>query len=148
MVDDDQDGVFVTIFTDGGENDSKELRKEAIRSLIDSKKEKSWVITFMGTTEEDIKNAVDLGISVGNTMYFANTHDGVTASFSKMNNMRNSYYTAATNVNSFAAKTIDTNNLVQTDDLLNGTTTISGKDLLNSNSTTTTTPIINDEGEE
>lgn len=108
LVSSDQDSVFVTIFTDGGENDSKEITYEGIKSLIGNRKEKNWVITFMGTTEADLKNAESLGISKGNTMMFANTSTGVMDSMSSLVSARTAYYMA----NTSSTSDVDLNNLM------------------------------------
>lgn len=115
LVPEGQNGVFVTIFTDGGENDSKEIAHKALKELIEQKKAKNWVITFMGTSEADINNAVDLGISRGNTMSFANNARGVKGSMSKMSSMR-ATYTNASFTPGIYAQSVDLENLVAEDD--------------------------------
>lgn len=118
LVPDGQDGVFVTIFTDGGENDSREIRHADVKKLIEKKKEQGWVITFMGTTEADISTAVSFGISRGNTMSFSNDGAGVSKSLNKMSSMRHTYYMANTDMNFMETASIDMNNLVAEDDKL------------------------------
>lgn len=88
--------VFVTIMTDGEENSSQEFKSIDIKNLIAEKKLKGWAITFMGTTEAAIGNAVNLGISRGNTFAFADNSMGVMASMSKMSSVRGTYYNAKT----------------------------------------------------
>lgn len=90
----DQDGVFITIITDGEENDSKEYRYDDIKTLIADSREKNWVISFMGTTEDSIKNAVDLGVSRGNTVQFSNDSRGVAYAASASTLSRSAYYTS------------------------------------------------------
>jgi hypothetical protein len=51
--------VFVTIITDGEENDSKVLDSAAVKKLIAKKKKAGWAILFTGTTEKD---AVNVGL--------------------------------------------------------------------------------------
>ncbi len=108
LVPEDQDGVFVTIFTDGAENDSKEMNHEAVKDLISRKKKKEWTITFMGTSEADINKAVNLGVSRGNTMSFTNTAEGVNTSFSKMSSVRSAYYQS-----SVGGQSVDLDNLME-----------------------------------
>jgi hypothetical protein len=61
----------------------------------------------MGTTEESIKNAVDLGVSKGNTVQFANNTDGVAYAASATVLSRSAHYTSVvTGVN------LDLENLV------------------------------------
>ena len=115
LVPEGQDGVFATIFTDGGENDSKEITHDALKKLIEDRKGKGWVITFMGTSEADINNAVSLGISRGNTTSFMNGAQGVANTFSKMSSMRATYTTASMNPGVYSNK-VDMDNLVSEDD--------------------------------
>lgn len=129
LVKDEQDAVFVTIFTDGEENDSKEITHEVVKKLIEKKREEKWTITFMGTTEEDIKAAIRMGVSAGNTMYFQNSVEGAKMSMRKMSNMRNVHYTASMNPGVYS-RSVDLNSLVEEDDLINNTTTISGNTIL------------------
>lgn len=86
------DSVFVNILTDGDENDSKEFSSPRIQSLLKEKKDQNWTITFMGTTEASINNAVSLGISRGNTMSFADSAAGVERSMEKLSSVRTAYY--------------------------------------------------------
>ena len=102
-----QDGVFVNILTDGDENDSKEFKFSDVKDLIAKKKAKKWAITFMGTTEESLKDAKAWGVADGNTYFFSNTSAGVAKSMNMSNNARSAYYTATlTNSN------VDTENLL------------------------------------
>ena len=45
--------------------------------MLDDAKESKWGVTFMGTTESAIQNAINLGITRGNTYQFADTKAGV-----------------------------------------------------------------------
>tara|TARA_R110000850_G_scaffold84244_8_gene180839 strand:+ start:31598 stop:32239 length:642 start_codon:yes stop_codon:yes gene_type:complete len=71
-----QDGVFVSILTDGGENDSNEFTQEDVQKLLKKAKKKEWGLTFMGTTEGAIQSAVNLGISRSNTFQYADSGAG------------------------------------------------------------------------
>lgn len=75
MVPNSVDGVFVSIITDGEENASKIFNKEVIKSMIKSKNELNWGITFSGTSEEAIYNAKDIGIL--NTLQTTNDSKGL-----------------------------------------------------------------------
>ena len=96
LIPEKQDGVFINILTDGQENNSKEFNQEKIKKLIGDAKLKNWVVTFMGTTEEAINNAVSLGVSQGNTVCFADSAIGVRGVLTKTSNARSSYYTSMT----------------------------------------------------
>jgi len=110
LVKKDQDGVFVSILTDGHENDSKEYTQTAIKKMIADAKEKKWGVTFMGTTESAINNAVSLGFSRANTFKFADSKMGVSTSNVTRNKSRKSYYTSVLTSTSMAD--IDNDNLI------------------------------------
>lgn len=94
LVPENQDGVFVTVITDGEENDSKEFNAQDIKTLIADSRAKNWVISFMGTTEDSIKNAVNLGVSRGNTVQFENNSRGVAYAAGAMKLSRSAHYTS------------------------------------------------------
>lgn len=71
-----QDGVFVSILTDGEENDSKEYKLNEVKELISAADEKKWGITFMGTSQEALFNAQSLGVKAGNMFMYADSSDG------------------------------------------------------------------------
>lgn len=97
MVDKNTYGVFISILTDGMENDSKEFTSEQIKELIEDAKKKNWAVTFMGTTEDAISKARSLGVTLGNTMKFVDTREGVKKVMKKtLLKARTSYYGAAT----------------------------------------------------
>lgn len=88
LIPNQQDCVFINILTDGLENSSKEFKFKTVKGLITNAKTKNWVITFMGTTEEAINNATDLGISKGNTLVFTDSASGVNDASLKMHKSR------------------------------------------------------------
>ncbi len=92
LVREDQDGVFVSILTDGEENCSQEYTKEAVTNLISRSKEKGWGITFMGTTEKAIRNAHSWGVSKGNTMAFTDSKEGMVQMSKTRDSARSVYY--------------------------------------------------------
>ena len=69
------------------ENNSKEFRLADIQKLIRKKRKKeNWAITFMGTTEEALKEASSWGIARSNMMKYSDSAEGVThASDSRRN---------------------------------------------------------------
>jgi len=77
LVDKKFDGVFVNIMTDGLENNSVEFRLKDIQSLIRKKRKKGWAITFMGTTEDALKEAGHWGVSKGNMLKYMDSVKGV-----------------------------------------------------------------------
>lgn len=71
-----QDGVFVSILTDGEENDSKEFTAEDVKKLFKKADKKKWGLTFMGTTQSAIETAKSWGIKGSNTYVYADSVDG------------------------------------------------------------------------
>jgi len=96
MVDNNDYAVFVSILTDGEENDSKQYTSKDVTEMIKAAKDKKWVVTFMGTTEAAINKAQSWGASRGNTMKFSNDSAGVKMSMKKCTLTRTAYYAAAT----------------------------------------------------
>jgi hypothetical protein len=94
LVQDNQDGVFVSILTDGEENSSREYTQKAIKKMLKNAKKKKWGITFMGTTEDAVKSAQSWGVSASNTFQFADSGEGVTMSNNARGMARNTYYTS------------------------------------------------------
>jgi Mg-chelatase subunit ChlD len=109
-----QDGVFVSILTDGDENSSQEYTQQAIKKMLKDAKKKKWGITFMGTTESAIKNAVSWGINSANTFQFADSGEGVEISNTTRNAARNTYYTSVLTATSSADIQVD--NLIEEED--------------------------------
>lgn len=101
-----QDGVFVSILTDGEENDSKKVTDTVIRDLITKKKKKNWVVTFMGTDEKCLDNAVSIGISRGNTMTYVNSASGTATAMTTINETM-SYFGSAVSTSA----TLDADNI-------------------------------------
>lgn len=92
LVDKKQDGVFVSILTDGDENDSKEFNKEEVKVLFKEAEKNKWGVTFMGTTKDAIESAVSWGISRGNTLQYANSIEGTKLANVSRNNSKNTYF--------------------------------------------------------
>lgn len=114
LVDGKQDGVFVSILTDGEENASQEYTQAAIKKMLTDAKKKKWGVTFMGTTESAIKNAVSLGVNLGNTYKFADNSRGVATSNSVRSKSRTAYYTSVMTATSSADIQVD--NLIEEED--------------------------------
>jgi len=94
LVPEKQDSVLVTILTDGQENSSQEYDKAAITKLISDKKggTPAWTITFMGTTEQAMKDAQSWGVSRGNSLSVSNDGKGFNKSMRSYSKMRKSHY--------------------------------------------------------
>lgn len=103
------DGVFVNILTDGEENSSKEFKAEKLKELIAEKKAAKWGITFLGTSEEALLSAQNLGISKGNMAMFDNSAAGI----KKMSATRSRSYGAYTSSVQASFSVGDTESLVE-----------------------------------
>lgn len=117
MVPKNVDGVFVSIITDGEENDSKEFKAKDIEKLITKGKNKNWGITFMGTSKEAVLQARELGISAGNTIMYADSERGL----SSANKARSSAfvsYTAAMSGSDNTSISTSVNNLFEDSDIV------------------------------
>jgi hypothetical protein len=92
-----QDSVLVTILTDGQENSSQEYDKAAITKLISDKKAGSpaWTITFMGTTEQAMRDAQSWGVSKGNSLRVSNDSKGFNKSMRNYSKMRSQHFNAS-----------------------------------------------------
>ena len=72
--------VVVFILTDGQENSSREFDKKKISEMIKEQTEKySWVVDFMGTTQEAINDAQSYGIKLTSTYH--NSQAGLKSCF-------------------------------------------------------------------
>jgi len=92
MVGKKQDGVFVSILTDGHENDSKEYGVEDIKRLFKKADEKDWGVTFMGTTQESVEAAQSWGIKSNNTFQYADNVKGTKMANTSRNLSKSMYF--------------------------------------------------------
>lgn len=70
MMDDKKENTVLVILTDGEENASKEFDSRSIKRLLENKKEKGWLITYLGANQDAFREAGKLGISLGTTMAY------------------------------------------------------------------------------
>ena len=105
-----QDGVFVTILSDGQSNADREMKALDVKVLIEKKRAKKWGITFMGTTEDMLKDAEKIGTSKGNLFQFADTKFGVETAMKMSSTTRGVYYNTATTSSSL--DNVDVDNLI------------------------------------
>lgn len=88
------DGVLVTIFTDGLENDSKEFKAANIKKLIKQKESAGWTVTYMGTTQEAMMQAASIGITRDNMLAYRDSKKGTIQAFHKISEARRKYSNA------------------------------------------------------
>ena len=86
----EDDGVLVTIITDGEENCSEEYSLKMIKNLIEKLKKQNWTFTFIGTDDLDVENiALDMGID--NHLQFSEDEAGTKKMFARENRARERY---------------------------------------------------------
>jgi len=91
------DGVLVTIFTDGMENDSKQFKADTIKKLIKQKDKEGWTITFMGTSKEAMLQAQSIGIQGDKMLRYSDSKEGTVQAFHRFRNARIKYSQAIEN---------------------------------------------------
>lgn len=85
--------VVYTIFTDGGENASREYEEKEVRDLIKTKQDKGWVINFVGagSKAEVTKVAQGMGIYLSNSVNYVNNSVGTAKAFATISSARSMY---------------------------------------------------------
>lgn len=84
------DVVLVTIITDGYENSSEEYSGQAIKALVESRKAKGWVFTYIGANQN--VEAVATSMSIDNHLEFKATHQGTVSMFQKESACRRRFF--------------------------------------------------------
>lgn len=82
--------VLVTIITDGAENASTEWSGQAVKALIDERKEEGWMFSYIGA-DHDVES-VAASISITNTVVWDKSEAGTTAVIDNENDARNRFY--------------------------------------------------------
>jgi len=84
--------VLILVITDGGENSSKEFRREQIAEMIKLQQEKyNWQFVFLGANQDSFLVARSLNINTANAMTFAANASGVSCSYNAINDSLTSY---------------------------------------------------------
>lgn len=78
------DKMLFVIFTDGGENSSKEFTKDQIKKLIESQTKEDWDFVFMGANQDAFGEGGGLGINHGSIVNYEASAAGTQAAFSAM----------------------------------------------------------------
>lgn len=86
----DDVAVLVTIITDGMENASMEWTGQAIKKLIDERKEEGWMFSYIGA-DHDVEQ-VAATISITNTVVWTKTAEGTEAMIDNENMARERYF--------------------------------------------------------
>lgn len=82
--------VLVTIITDGAENASTEWNGQAVKALIDERKEEGWMFSYIGA-DHDVES-VAANISITNTVIWDKSEAGTTAVIDNENDARSRFY--------------------------------------------------------
>lgn len=82
--------VLVTIITDGEENASTEWSGQAVKALIDERKQEGWMFSYIGA-DHDVES-VAASISITNTVVWDKSEAGTTAVIDNENDARNRFY--------------------------------------------------------
>jgi hypothetical protein len=100
----DRDVVFV-IITDGGENSSREYKKDAVMNMIKTlEDEKGWYFLFLGANQDAIAAGGGMGISGNKSFTFNATDDGTASAFASFSSNISSYRSSKIN---YAAMNMD-----------------------------------------
>jgi uncharacterized protein YegL len=74
--------TIVAIMTDGEENSSAEYTKETVKKMIETmESEHGWSFLFLGAGIDAMSESGSLGMSVGNSLSYANTDDGTRTAY-------------------------------------------------------------------
>jgi len=78
------DMTIMMIITDGQENDSKEWTKEKVKELLTRKEEDGWKVLYLGANVDEFYEAHSMGISGSVTLGYANTPQGINATYTTL----------------------------------------------------------------
>lgn len=91
----EDDGVLLTIITDGQENSSKKWNQTKIKDLIGGlESHPNWTITFIGANQDVMLNAGNIGIdqNASNNLAFASTSNGMRVMTRSINTGYSKYF--------------------------------------------------------
>ena len=73
--------VTVVVFTDGGENASREFSSATVFGLVEQKKKLGWTFVFLGANQDSYKSGGAVGFSRGSTTNFRASAAGAKAAW-------------------------------------------------------------------
>ena len=86
---DENTKVFVTVFTDGKENASKEFKFSDCKALVTELQETGqWIVAMLGCDEGVLDTADNLGVYQGNTLQYTRGSGGTKAAFQHLSRAR------------------------------------------------------------
>jgi Mg-chelatase subunit ChlD len=83
--------VLVVIMTDGEENFSREFDRKKIFDLIEEKKRKGWMFTFLGANQDAWQTGLNMGIAQANSINFVGTAASTKQAFYAAASATNAY---------------------------------------------------------
>lgn len=93
-LDKDAKVIFVVV-TDGGENASKEYKREQVFKMIDEKKALGWEFMFLAANQDAIETGSSYGFDMGKCVNFASTTGGTKALYDFVATNTSNYRTMA-----------------------------------------------------
>jgi len=85
--------VIVTVITDGMENASREYNGKAIKALVERmSNESGWNFSYIGTNQD--VESVATSISIHNSFYFEDTHEGMSMAWDRERKSRGRLFNA------------------------------------------------------
>jgi hypothetical protein len=76
--------TVVCVYTDGEENSSTRYSGEAIRGLVEARKEQGWTFVFLGAGLDAYAEGASIGVGVGSTQSFAADGTGARLAFEEL----------------------------------------------------------------
>ena len=105
---------MIVIITDGGENFSKEYSANRVREMIKHQQDKySWNFVFLGADLNNVKDAIDLGITtrgVTTKSTLGKSYDIINSSISLYRNTSGTKDQKLDTVNTYLSNSVDTMN--------------------------------------
>ncbi len=97
--------VFVTILTDGENNDYK-ISPELVKKLVEDTQAEGWIFSFIGCSQDTLEQAAALGIHKGYTVTMDASNMADTTSKFKSISTARAYYSSSVTMNSSEGDTL------------------------------------------
>lgn len=88
--------VLMVIFTDGGENQSRQYTQEKAFDLIKKKEGEGWTFVYMGANQDSYETGASIGVYAGSTSNFAASAVGTQTAYASLSDNMTQYRTART----------------------------------------------------
>lgn len=67
----------VVVLTDGHENTSKEWNQHSVKSLLENRQDRGWMVIYLGANQDALKEGAKFGARAHNTMTFDTANVGM-----------------------------------------------------------------------